>query len=78
MGPDLTNVASAPDKGIDYLKAFIASGTDKMPNFDLSESEIDALAQFLVFVDQTGTYPPKSPRITWYGAVAYGGAKYGE
>ena len=24
MGPDLTNVASAPDKGLDYLKAFIA------------------------------------------------------
>jgi len=78
MGPDITNVASAPDKGVDYLKSFIANGTDKMPDFKFSETEIDALAQFLVFLDRTGTYPPARPEISWYGFVAYAGTSDGK
>ncbi len=71
MGPDLTNVVSAPDKGADYARAFIAGGTDKMPDFKLSENEIEALVDFLRFVDSSGTFPPQQPEINWYGTVAY-------
>jgi len=72
MGPDLTNVVSAPDKGVDYARAFIENGSSKMPDFGLSQTQIDALVQFLKFVDSTGTYPPKHPEISWNGTVAYG------
>jgi nitric oxide reductase subunit C len=71
MGPDLTNVVSAPDKGVDYARAFIENGSSKMPDFGLSQTQIDALVQFLKFVDSTGTYPPKHPEISWYGTVVY-------
>ncbi|MDP6787844.1 MAG: cytochrome c [Rhodospirillales bacterium] len=76
MGPDLTNVVSAPDKGVDHAKAFIESGTSKMPNFNLGEKQVDALVQFLKFVDSSGTYPAKTPEMSWYGTVAYGAAKH--
>ena len=71
MGPDLTNVVSAADKGVDYARAFIENGTSKMPDYNLSEAQVDALVQFLEFVDSTGTYPPKHPEISWYGTVVY-------
>ncbi len=71
MGPDLTNVISALDKGADYARAFIESGTEKMPDFDLDEAQVDAVVQFLEFVDSAGTYPPRQPEINWYGTVAY-------
>ncbi len=71
MGPDLTNVVSAPGKGVDYARAFIENGSSKMPDFNLSEAQIDALIEFLKFVDATGTYPPKHPEISWYGTVVY-------
>ncbi len=71
MGPDLTNVVSAPDKGVDYARAFIENGTSKMPDYNLSEAQVDALVQFLGFVDSSGAYPPKHPEISWYGTVAY-------
>ncbi len=71
MGPDLTNVVSAADKGVDYARAFIENGTSKMPDYNLSEGQVDALVQFLKFVDSTGTYPPEFPEISWYGTVAY-------
>jgi nitric oxide reductase subunit C len=75
MGPDLTNVVSAPDKGVDYARAFIENGSSKMPDFGLSQTQIDALVQFLKFVDSTGTYPPKHPEISWYGTVAHSAGK---
>jgi len=78
MGPDLTNVVSAPDKGIDYARAFIENGTSKMPDYGLSEAQVDALVQFLKFVDSTGTYPPKHPEIRWYGTVAYDAGRYAQ
>ncbi len=72
MGPDLTNVVSAPDKGVDYARAFIENGTSKMPDYGLSEGQVDALVRFLEFVDSSWTYPPKHPEISWNGTVAYG------
>ena len=68
MGPDLTNVIS--NRGEAYSRAFIAAGTQRMPNFNLSNEETDALVAFLAFVDQTGTYPPENYDLSWTGVVA--------
>ena len=67
MGPDLTNVISK--RGAAYAGAFMTSGTQRMPNFELRPDEVTALVAYLEFVDQTGTYPPENYEVTWYGAV---------
>lgn len=68
MGPDLTNVTSRFSPA--YARAFIASGTARMPNLNLAEDEVDALVSYLEFVDTTGTYPPQDFEVKWYGTVA--------
>ncbi|MFQ5982601.1 MAG: c-type cytochrome [Woeseiaceae bacterium] len=71
MGPDLTNVIS--NKGPAYARAFLVSGTQRMPNFNLNESELDAMIAYLEFVDSTGRYPADEYRINWYGTVVQNG-----
>jgi nitric oxide reductase subunit C len=73
MGPDLTNVISAPGKGAEHARAFIANGTDRMPDFNFSAAEIDDLVQFMKFVDASGTYPAREPVISWNGTVDHDG-----
>lgn len=73
MGPDLTNVVSAPGKGPDYARGFIEFGTARMPDFDLSPAEIDSLIQLLEFTAASGPYPPPGPKLNWYGTVDYEG-----
>ena len=51
-------------------RAFIASGTASMPNFGLNDEEIDALVEFLTFVDKTGRYPAEDYDVKWFGVVA--------
>lgn len=67
MGPDLTNVIR--HRGEAYSRAFITAGTARMPNFNLSVEDTDALIDFLSFVDQTGTYPPEDYQVGWNGLV---------
>lgn len=57
LGPDLTNVISAKNKGPAYVKAFLNSGIKTMPKFNFTEEEKEAIVQFLTEVDQTGYYP---------------------
>lgn len=57
LGPDLTNVISAKNKGAEYVKAFLNSGVKTMPKFNFTEEEKEAITQFLTEVDQTGYYP---------------------
>lgn len=57
LGPDLTNVYSAKNKGTLYIKAFLNSGVKTMPKFNFSETEKDALVTYLKFIDSTGYYP---------------------
>ena len=66
MGPDLTNVISR--NGPEYASAFLAGGTQRMPDFELSEKEIDALVGFLEFVDASGRFPDDY-EVYWHGAV---------
>jgi len=69
MGPDLTNVISSEGKGPLYARAFMQVGTARMPDFRLSERDLDALIAFLEYVDATGTYPAKNYAIRWFGTV---------
>lgn len=57
LGPDLTNVFSAPNKGPAYIKAFLNSGVKSMPKFNFTEDEKEALVIFLKYLDSTGYYP---------------------
>ena len=68
MGPDLTNVVGK--RGRAYAAAFITNGTVAMPNLGLTEQQVDAVLDFLEFVDTTGTYPAETYSVRWYGTVA--------
>ena len=67
MGPDLTNVIST--KGAAYARAFMMAGTQRMPNFNLDDTELDALVAYLEFVDESGQFPLVNYRVDWYGTV---------
>ncbi len=69
MGPDLTNVISERGKGELYAKSFIQSGTQRMPNFHLSENDVNALTSYLKYVDKTGFSPVKNFEIKFDGTI---------
>lgn len=69
LGPDLTNVISHPNKGEQYVKAFVNSGVKSMPKFNFSEKEKEALTAFLTAVDKTGYYPNNNAKINPNGWV---------
>ncbi len=58
LGPDLTNVYGK--KGEPYIKAFLQSGTTVMPNYHLTENEMQALISFLKYTSSTGISDPNS------------------
>ncbi len=70
MGPDLTNVISAPGKGPIYAKAFLQGGTVKMPNFNLSDEKMDELIAFLTYIDKTGISPVKKFNTNSDGTIS--------
>jgi|ERR1017187_2042314 nitric oxide reductase subunit C len=53
LGPELTTVMSKPGFGEPYAMAILKSGTQRMPNFKLKESEINQLMEFLKYIDKT-------------------------
>jgi nitric oxide reductase subunit C len=69
IGPDLTNAMTTTGKGEPYVRAFLKVGTDVMPNYNLTDSEIDALVAFLAYVGTTGNFPERNVRRTWYGSI---------
>lgn len=68
LGPDLTNIISAEGKGAPYTKAMIMTGIKQMPKYNLSEDELNALIEFLTYVDQSGNFPEKNARMSWWGS----------
>lgn len=60
MGPDLTNVISAEGKGEKYVTALLKHGTQRMPNFNLTETEIIQLTDYLIYLDKTGISPVRN------------------
>jgi nitric oxide reductase subunit C len=73
MGPDLTNVISASGKGENYAAAFIRHGSSKMPDFKLSESQVNSLVEYLKFVDIETRYPITDFKINMDGTVVENG-----
>ena len=55
LGPELTTVMSQPGKGDAYCRAFIQSGTPRMPKLGLSEAEIHSVLVYLQYIDKTAT-----------------------
>jgi len=56
LGPELTTTMSQNGKGKDYAIAFIKSGSQRMPDFHLSETEQNDLVEYLTYVDATAQY----------------------
>jgi nitric oxide reductase subunit C len=59
LGPDLTDVYSAPGKGKDFIRAMLATGIKQMPPFHLSEKEFAQLTAYLKSVDESGNADPR-------------------
>jgi nitric oxide reductase subunit C len=70
MGPDLTNVMSDKGLGELYVRAFLQNGTQRMPNFHMSEEEISDLVSYLKYVDKTGISPVRKFKINMDGTVS--------
>ena len=58
LGPDITNIYSA--RGAAYIRAFLKTGTTIMPDFRLSEKEINDLTSFMQAIDASGKSDPKT------------------
>lgn len=69
MGPDLTNVISRQAGGELYVRAFLTNGTQRMPNYQMNEEQMDALVAYLAYVDKTGISPVKKFEINMDGTV---------
>lgn len=69
MGPDLTNVMSRQGVGEIYVRAFLQGGTQRMPNFHLSEEEMRCLVAYLRYTDQTGVSPVRKFKINYNGTI---------
>ncbi len=67
LGPDLTNVYSLKD--VDYVKAFLKSGTAIMPDFHLTEQEIEALTAYLKNIDASGKADPRTFTLNYDGTI---------
>ncbi|MFZ4549992.1 MAG: c-type cytochrome, partial [Bacteroidales bacterium] len=73
MGPDLTNIISAVGKGPLFAKALLQYGSERMPNYHLTQTEIDELVAFLTYADKTGVSPVKKFEINYDGTVNWKG-----
>ncbi|CAN5298925.1 cytochrome c [soil metagenome] len=51
LGPDLTHAISDEKRGKNYVTALITSGGNRMPDFKFNTEEVNALVEYLSFVD---------------------------
>lgn len=67
LGPDLTNVYSRRDEA--YIRAFLQHGSAVMPDFQLSDNDMEALVAYLQILDQSGKADPRSFKIQPNGTI---------
>ena len=67
MGPDLTNVYSAKNKGPEYMRGFIKYGMGRMPDYHLNDEEVADVISFLKWVDQSGQTAVHASSVHWTG-----------
>jgi nitric oxide reductase subunit C len=53
LGPELTTAWSDKNRGEQYMRAILASGGSRMPNFHLPAHEIESLLSYLKYIDAT-------------------------
>ena len=58
LGPDLTKVMTAPNKGEPLVRAMLAAPPAPMPRFDLTDGEIEQLVAFLKATAASGPSAP--------------------
>ncbi len=68
LGPDLTNITERRTKP--QIEAFLKNGVKQMPNFNLSQHEMDALFAFLSAVDKSGNGDPRSYKLHLDGTIS--------
>lgn len=56
LGPDLTNVFAKRSE--EYITVFLESGTQVMPNYNLSKEEIESFIEFFKYTNSTGVADP--------------------
>lgn len=62
LGPELTTAWSDKSRGEMYMRAFLMNGGTRMPRFNFSEQEINAIISYLRYVDSTAvTYKKQAP-----------------
>ena len=67
LGPDLTNEYSV--RGDAFIRAFVSSGTNIMPKFNVSDKEMESLSEFLKQVDLSGKSDPRTFSINSNGTI---------
>lgn len=67
LGPDLTN--SYSKRGPAYIRAFLQNGTNIMPNYHLTETEITELTNYLRHLDASGNSDPRTFTIQRNGFI---------
>lgn len=67
MGPDLTNIMSDKNKGRLYTGAFVKAGSARMPNFNLSDAEVNNVLAFLAWVDKSGESRVPADKVNSFG-----------
>ncbi len=55
IGPDLTTTMSQKGKEEIYSRAIMKSGTKRMPDFKLNDTEINLLIEYFKHLDQTAS-----------------------
>ncbi|MFA7445698.1 MAG: cytochrome c [Flavobacteriaceae bacterium] len=56
LGPDLTNVFAKRSGA--YIEAFLQSGTQVMPDYNLTKEEIELFIEFFKYTNTTGVADP--------------------
>jgi nitric oxide reductase subunit C len=67
LGPDLTNEYSL--RGSTFIHIFLQTGNTTMPNYHLSETEIQELTDYLKSIDLTGKSDPRKFSINANGTI---------
>ena len=53
LGPELTTAYTDKYRGEAYMRAFLKNGGPRMPKFNFTEEEIDAVISYLKYIDST-------------------------
>ena len=69
LGPDLSNIMSAPNKGEPWVRAMLQHAPPPMPVFVLTEAETVQLLEFLKATDAGGSAAPRDFMVLPSGMI---------